>query len=150
LNSLNKPLIPKKRKSISFSKFYFFDIGVSNCLAGRMNIKPKTDYFGKAFEQFIFLELKAYLSYSKDLRDIKFWSALKSKLEVDFIIGDDLAIEVKGTDFVQNKHLKGLKAISEEIKFKHKLVVSMDSKPRLVDGITILPYREFLNNLWGG
>jgi len=35
-------------------------------------------------------------------------------LEVDFIIGNKLAIEIKGTDLVADKHLKGIRALKEE------------------------------------
>ena len=43
-------------------KFYLFDIGVSNYLARR---KPRagTPEFGKSFEHFILMELKAYQAY---------------------------------------------------------------------------------------
>ncbi len=47
-------------------------------------------------------------------------------MEVDFIIGNDLAIEVKATSLVTSKHLNGLKALGEEFNFKHKIVVSLD------------------------
>jgi len=61
----------------------------------------------------------------------------------------ETAVEVKASQMVNNKHLKGLKLLSKEIPFKHKIVVSLDPNPRLVDDITILPYKEFLIQLWG-
>ena len=54
-----------KRKAISRSKLYFFDIGVTNSLANRGEIKEGSELFGKAFEHFILLEVRAYLSYTR-------------------------------------------------------------------------------------
>ena len=136
-----------KRKAISTAKFYFFDIGVSNILAERSYIKIKTELFGKAFEHFIFLELKAYLHYSRNRNKLTFWRS-KAGHEVDFMIGDGIAIEVKGTDKVSGKHLKGLKALAEDIDLNQKIVISLDPTPRMIGDINIYPYRIFLEKLW--
>jgi len=136
-----------KRKAISTAKFYLFDIGVSNILAERSHIKLKTELFGKAFEHFVFLELTAYLHYSRNRNKLTFWRS-KAGHEVDFLIGDEIAIEVKGTDMVSGKHLKGLKALAEDIDLKQKIVVSLDPACRKIEDITIYPYREFLAKLW--
>lgn len=140
-----------KRKSVSTSKFYFFDVGVANALAKRFSIEKGSELFGKCFEHFIFCEIRSYLSYQKDYRTLSFWRS-KNRQEVDFLIGDDVAIEVKATNRVQKKHLKGLKALSEEnLPFKHKIVVSLDSEARkLEDGIMVEPYHSFLEKLWKG
>lgn len=139
----------QKRKAISTAKFYFFDVGVANTLAGRSRIRPKTELFGKALEHFIFLEIKAFLSYRNDKRQISFWRS-KSGYEVDFVLGESTGIEVKGTEMVTEKHLAGLKSLAEEIPLKKKIVVSLDSKPRLLENIRVLPVSVFLKELWGG
>lgn len=139
----------KARKAVSTAKFYFFDVGVCNFLAERRNVKPKTELFGKVLEHFIFTEMKACLDYAKDRRPLKFWRS-RTGAEVDFVIGDDVAIEVKASESVAEKHLKGIKFLNEEIKFKKNIVVSLDANPRIVQGIEILPVREFLARLWGG
>ncbi len=137
----------KKRKAISTSKFYFFDVGVCNCLAGRRGIKPKTELFGKTLEHFVFTELRAFLLYHKDRRPLSFWRS-RSGYEVDFLIGDEIAVEVKGTEMVTEKHLSGLKALSEEIKLRKKIVVSLDKNPRKIKDIEVLPIKNFLQKLW--
>lgn len=137
----------KKRKAIATAKFYFFDVGVSNLLAGRKHIQPKTELFGKALEHFIFTELRAYLSYQKDKRPLSYWRST-SDYEVDFLIDDEIAIEVKSTGMVTEKHLTGLKALSEDIKLKKKIVVSMDATPRKIGDIEVLPVADFLKELW--
>ena len=136
-----------KRKAISTAKFYFFDIGVSNILAERSYIKLKTELFGKAFEHFIFLELKAYLHYSRNKNKLTFWRS-KAGHEVDFLVGDRIAIEVKGTDKVSSKHLKGLMTLAEDVDLRQKIVISLDPTPRTMGDINIYPYRIFLEKLW--
>lgn len=85
-----------KRKPVSISKFFFFDIGVSNLLSGKYNLVEKTEQYGEAFEHFIYCELRSFLEYTSDFRELTFWRSRNGD-EVDFIIGDDIAIEVKST-----------------------------------------------------
>ena len=137
-----------KRKAIARSKHYFFDIGVVNNLVKRGKVEYKSELFGKSFEHFIALELRAFLSYKRIDQPLQYWRST-SKFEVDFIIGDRLAIEVKGSDNVSNKHLKGLRALKEEGLIKDYCVVSLDSSKRITeDGIIIWPFLEFLDWLW--
>ena len=49
----------KKRKPASAGKFYFFDVGVRNALAGIREITPGMEGYGKALEHFIYCELRA-------------------------------------------------------------------------------------------
>lgn len=137
----------KKRKAISTAKFYLFDVGVANFLAGRKNVRPRTELFGKSLEQFIFTEIKAQMSYANDMRPLYFWRS-KSGYEVDFIIGDETAIEVKSANLVSEKHLVGLNALSEDLRPKAKIVVSMDTFPRKIKDVRILPVSAFLEELW--
>ncbi|MBI4238251.1 MAG: ATP-binding protein [Deltaproteobacteria bacterium] len=137
----------KRRKAIATAKFYFFDIGVSHHLAGRQHIRPRTELFGNALEHFLFTELRAYLAYRRDRRPLHFWRSA-SGYEVDFLVGDDVAIEVKGTANIVERHLTGLQALTEEIRMKKKIVVAMVPLPRVIQGIHILPVATFLEQLW--
>lgn len=140
----------KKRKSISRSKFFLFDIGVTNHLCHRSTIKEKSELFGYAFEHFIALELRAFLSYHRLFKKLSYWRT-SSQIEVDFIIGDEIAIEVKASNLVQDKHLHGLRMLKEEnIKtLTRYIVVSCDSKKRVtLDGVEIFPWEAFLEALW--
>ncbi|MFC1522534.1 ATP-binding protein [Elusimicrobiota bacterium] len=149
VGTLLEPYIKtKKRKAISTAKFYFFDVGVSNFLAGRKNIRPRTELFGKAFEHFIFTEIKAQMAYSNDARPLYFWRS-KSGYEVDFMISDETAIEAKATAMVTERHLAGIKALSQEdLKLKRKIIVSLDQHQRKIGDVSILPARDFLEKLW--
>jgi predicted AAA+ superfamily ATPase len=138
----------KKRKAITRPKFFLFDIGVTNYLAKRGKIREGSELFGKAFEHFIALELRAWLSYTRSRERLQCWRSV-SQFEVDFIVGERLAIEVKANDQISDKHLKGLRALGEEKIVSRRIVVSRDSAYRKTnDGIEIFPWREFISALW--
>lgn len=136
-----------KRKALSTAKFYYFDVGVMHQLAGIKNIDPHSDLFGKAFEQFIAMELRAYISYNRKHIPLSYWSS-KHGHEVDFIVGDDIAIEVKTAKSISGKHLVGLRALQEENICKQYFVISFDKIHRIVEGIEIIYWKDFLKNLW--
>ena len=138
----------KKRKAIQTAKFYFFDTGVAHTLCETTSLPPHSDLFGRAFEQFIACELRACLSYNKIRRPLRYWRS-KSRLEVDFVVGEDIAIEVKSSKKVSPKDHKGLLALKEEHKWKHLLVVSQDPiTTQFKNGIRHIPYSLFLQKLW--
>ncbi len=139
-----------KRRVVQAPRFYFFDLGLANFLLKRGPVSPRSEAFGKAFEHFIYQELAAHSHYSGRRYPISYWRTA-SQLEVDFVLGEhQVAVEVKGTEQATPQHLKGLKAFGEEYKTKHSILVSLDSKPRLLNGITVLPWETFLKRLWAG
>lgn len=139
-----------KRRVIQSPKFYFFDVGVANYLLRRGRIEEKSEAFGKAFEHFIFQELVAHSRYSGLRYPVSTWRT-SSQLEVDFILGEaEIAVEVKGADVVRPHHARGLAAFSEEYKTRRKIVVSLDTRPRQMGDIDVLPWKDFLDQLWGG
>lgn len=139
-----------KRRVILAPKFYYFDLGIVNKLLKRGRIEAKSESFGHAFEHFIYQELHAHSKYSEKDYMISYWRTT-SQFEVDFILGDhEVAIEVKGTDNVQPRHLKGLKSFSEEYSVKKLIVVSDDPLERKAGDISIVPWKIFLERLWQG
>jgi predicted AAA+ superfamily ATPase len=140
----------RKRKSVSTNKFYFFDIGVAHALQGISQITPSTPQYGKAVEHLIANELRACLSYHSLQEDLNYWRSL-SQFEVDFVIGNHLAVEVKSGGRVRENDAKGLRALSQESKFRHRIIVSSEPFARkLADGIEVLPIKLFLERLWNG
>jgi uncharacterized protein len=137
----------KERKCISKGKFYFFDLGVLNSMLKRKTVTPKTREYGELFEHCIYLELIAYREYFSPDSDIHFWR-IDDECEVDFIINQEIAIEVKSTDYVQQKDFKGIKAFAARGKCRRKIVVSQDKDLRLVGDIEVIPYHFFLQMLW--
>jgi len=139
----------EKRKAITTAKFYFFDVGVANFLSGISVLNRNSTEFGKAFEHFIAMELRSYLSYRRIKKELAFWRT-QNGVEVDFLIGDDTAIEVKSATKVTDKHLKGLRALMEEKLVRQFILVSFDEVERETsDGILLLPWERFLKRLWG-
>lgn len=138
----------KSRKAITRSKFFLFDVGVVNALAERGDIRSKSELFGKAFEHFMTLELRAYLSYRNLRGPLQYWRST-SGFEVDTIVGNHLALEFKSTDCVVEKQLRGLRALRDEGLIRHFAVVSLDPELRRIDEITVYPYMKFLKQLWG-
>lgn len=138
----------RKRKAISRAKCYFFDIGVTNSLAGRGEILAGSELFGKAFEHLILLEVRAFISYRRKTIAMSYWRST-SGFEVDLILADLWAIEIKGTKAIRDKHLKGLRALKEEGIIPKFAVVSCDRHERTTkDGIAIYPWQTFLDKLW--
>lgn len=135
----------KKRKPLTSSKYYFFDIDVVSSLEGRP-FRRGTPEFGEAFETFIFHELASYRDYSS-MEPLAYWRST-SGFEVDFIIGDHTAVEVKAKENVSVSELKSLVAIEEEKKLKRYLCVSLEPRRRRIGDVTILPYQDFLEALW--
>jgi predicted AAA+ superfamily ATPase len=137
----------KKRKPIASSKYYFFDVGVVATLQGR-RFRPGTPEFGEALETYMMHELRSYSDYISG-EPLTYWRST-SGFEVDFIIGDHTAVEVKARANLSPQDLKSLTALAEEHKLKRYLCVSLESRARQLSGVTMLPYRAFLDALWDG
>lgn len=139
----------KNRRLIETEKFYLFDVGVANFLARRQPRMGSAE-FGKSFEHYILMELRAYQAYRQPELDLRFWRTA-SGLEVDVMLGDrDVAVEIKAGR-VHDGDLGGLRALLDEHRVKCPIVVSLEREPRVVPpGIQILPWEHFLRQLWNG
>lgn len=144
---------PKKRSRQIITKapkFYLFDVGVAGALINRTIPEERGEFFGRAFEHFMFTEIAAHSSYSELNYRIQYWRT-KSGLEVDFVLGEaEVAIEVKGRSLVDNRELRPLAAFADEHRPKSALIVSLEREERVVGKIHVLPWREFLERLWSG
>lgn len=131
-------------------KFYLFDVGVAAAVTKRTVTERKDDAFGRALEHFIFTELTAHASYSELNYEIRFWRT-KSGLEVDFILGDgEVAVEVKGSSRVHHSDLRSIRTFAKEQAPRLALLVCDEPSERLVEGIRVTPWRDFLHRLWAG
>jgi predicted AAA+ superfamily ATPase len=135
-----------KRKALSSAKFYFFDIGVRNTLAQIKSVERPSELFGQAFEHFIALELRAYLSYRRKHLTINYWRTQHGQ-EVDFII-DKIAIEIKTSDRVIDKHLQGLRILAEEKICERYILISFDPIQRQDEQYELMHWQYFLKQLW--
>lgn len=140
-----------RRRVIHTPRFYFFDVGIVGALNRRGRIEPGSELWGRALEHFIFMEISAYQDYRGDRSPLTYWRTA-SQLEVDFVLGDGaVAVEVKSARLARDHDLHGLRAFKEEHRPRRAILVSMDAKPRRTDdGVEVLPWRVFLDELWSG
>jgi predicted AAA+ superfamily ATPase len=141
----------RKRRLVLSPKFYFFDLAPVIYLAQRGKVVPGSEIFGRALEHHIWMEIGAHRSYSGSFYPLCYWRTA-SGFEVDFILGDhEIALEVKATESANQTHLRGLRRFKEEYKVRKSILVTLDSRARKTDDqIDILPWKIFLEELWGG
>ena len=133
-------------------KFYLFDVGVAGHLMGRRVERTTGPEFGRAIEHLVLMELLAYRSYRELDVPLRFWRT-KSGLECDFVLGRDgeVAIEVKASARLRPSDLRSIRAYVEEHHPQRAIVVCNERDARRTsDGIWILPWERFLEQLWSG
>ena len=152
LGTMIEPFKKRQHRQVigKMPKFYLFDVGIAGILTQRHLEQERGEVFGKAFEHFLLMELMAYRSYAELDFPIHFWRT-KSGLEVDFILGaGEVALEVKGTSRVDQSDLKSLKTFGQEQRPAKTLLVCNEKTARVTGKIRILPWRDFLTDLWEG
>lgn len=136
-------------------KFYCFDTGVNNYLSKTAVKTLDGPISGHAFEHFILMELKAFLGLNEIDEEIHYWRS-KSGLEVDFVLKrGEIAIEVKLSKTPSLKDVRGLSVFCADYQPKHAIVVCQAPRKRRIKTtsghpIDILPWQDFLENLWEG
>ena len=146
-----------KRRLIQSPKFYYFDVAIPNHLLHRYPLQPGTNIYGHAMEHLVIQELRAYISYNYDEdKKLAYWRTLDNRYEVDVLICDantnrvEIAIEVKSASEVTSGDTKGLKAFGEEHPDAKLIMLSMEMRPRVLNGIEVWPVVQFLERLWAG
>lgn len=137
----------RKRKAISTAKFYFFDTGVTHTLAGTETLDRNSDLYGRSFEQWIGMEVRAWLGYRRRNDELCYWRSVYQH-EVDFVVGDHTAIEAKATRKVTPRDLRGLRAIGAEGRLRRLLLVSEDRVEARHGAIRCIPWQTFVAELW--
>lgn len=145
------PYAKRKNRQIitQIPKFYLFDTGVANYLAKYTFTGFQGYDAGKAFEHYVFLELKAYI-VMHEIRDELFYYRDSDGNEVDFILKDQ-AFEVKIRQNISSKDIKGLLLFGREYSAKLNVICTADKKRVEIFGnqtVTIWPVQEFLEALW--
>lgn len=140
-----------KRRVQVAPKFYYFDVGITNYLLHRDPLRRGTAEYGHAFEHLIIQEVMAYMDYSESMKGLSFWHTQNNAYEVDLVVGNaEVALEIKSSNNVTTSHLKGLKAFGEEHPDCKLIVVSLEERPRMMNGVEIWPAQIFLKRLWEG
>ncbi len=134
-------------------KFYLFDVGLATNLSKNHFETIEGSQAGKALENYILQEIIAYNSMKELDYKINYWRT-KTGLEVDFLINEKIAIEVKVSENIHPTYLNGLKALNEELKIDKSIIVCMESKERLIKisncEIRIMSVESFLEEIWHG
>ena len=141
-----------KRRVIGAPKFYFADVGVVNHLARRGELHRGSELYGKAFENWVFHELRARNAYSEAFATLSHWR-LASGIEVDFIVNDmEVAIEAKAAAKITSDHMRGLRALAQDHpRTRQRVVVCLERQTRQTDdGILILSTADFCERLAAG
>lgn len=152
---LGRFLLPFKKRQArqvigTTPKFYLFDVGVAGAIVGRRIYQERGEQFGGALEHFILMEIVAYNAMRELDFDVSFWRT-KTGLEVDFVLGSgEVAIEVKGASRIDKNDVRPLQAFVEEFSPRLALVVCNEKSARVYEGVKIMPWREFLAELWLG
>lgn len=141
----------RKRRLIGAAKFYFSDVGVVNRLPRRGTVVRGSEFYGKAFENWLHHELAAYVGYTGFDGELTHWR-LPSGVEVDFVLGDmHLAVEAKAARVIGRHHLKGLRSLAQEHDAGRRVIVCLEPRPRRTrNGIKVLPADDFVQRLWSG
>ncbi len=141
-----------KRRVVAAPKFYFSDVGVVNQLARRGRVLRGSEAYGKAFENWLFHELSAWVDYCAPACELAYWRT-SGGIEVDFILDDmRLAIEAKCSAHIVPRHLRGLRSlVKDHRRVGSRAIVCLEPIARRTeDGIDILPADEFVRRLWNG
>lgn len=141
-----------KRRVVAAPKYYFADVGVVNRLARRGALHPGGELFGKAMENWVHHELRAYSDYRQCDEELAYWRTAGG-VEVDFVVGDmRVALEAKSSARISRQHLSGLRSLQREHpETARRVLVCLEPKPRRTEGgIDILPAEEFARRLWNG
>ncbi|OQY03860.1 MAG: ATPase [Bacteroidetes bacterium 4572_117] len=145
------PIFTKRAKRIliSHSKFYFCDSGVFQSLRPKGPLDNINEISGQAIEGLVLQHLTAWIDYSNIYEKVYYWRT-KSGLEVDFIIygeNEFVAIEVKNSDKVKSKELKGLKNFNEDYPEARLLFLYRGTEKIKKGNILIIPVDIFLKQL---
>ncbi len=142
-----RPWQSPNRKAIQSAKFYFFDLGVQSFLTGIDQIPRSSNLFGRAFEHFIIHEVRTQQSYKRTRNNLFFWRTQRQQ-EVDLIVGDSFAVEIKASNKTKDRDAKSLKLLKDE-GFKGELfLVSLDELDRQKEGVQFLHWKTFFKGLW--
>lgn len=136
-----------KRRLTQHPRFFIFDNGVLNSLLGSFNLSA--DRRGFLFENLFFNQLNTSLAASDYDYRISTYRT-DGGAEVDFILeieNKTYALEVKSGAF-SKKELGGFRSFQEFTKSRiNQYVIVPEGRRRMIDGIQVLPWQDFLKEL---
>ena len=141
-------------KQVAHPKFFLFDTGVARHLGGTAHLNIHPEERGSLLETLMLHELRAWLHYQDLEYPIAYWQQ-HGGAEVDFVIEtpDSLvAIEVKSGSRWDDRSLAGIRSLRQRVpKGKVRaLGVYTGARALVTDDVRVLPWQDFLGELWGG
>lgn len=138
-----------KRRLISHSKFYFFDVGLYRILRPQGLLDNTQEIEGVALEGLVAQHLRSWVLAQKESHSLSFWRT-QTQLEVDFVIYGPKgfwAIEVKRSPHLSPGDVKGLKAFKEEYPEATCFFLVPGKRVENYRGFPVFPLTEFLLKL---
>src|SRR5262249_50698862 len=132
---------------LASSKYFFFDVGVVSALQGR-TFRPGTPQFGEALETYLMHELTSYSDYVSQ-EPLSYWRSTTG-FEVDFIVGDHTAVEVKAKENVSDEDQKSWGELVEKKQVNRYRWFSLNPRPKKIEGFRVFPVHDFQNALGDG
>jgi predicted AAA+ superfamily ATPase len=148
-----EPYLKSARKRlVRHPKYYLFDLGCVNSLAGRTlrdSIKPPTVY-GMLFEHFVILEIYRLLSYSGQYFRVFHWRSSHGA-EVDLLVEKEnvlFAIEIKSTSIVRAGDLKGLRSFIGDYPDARPVCITNADRPYMAGDLPVIPWPMVFTSEW--
>lgn len=137
-----------KRRLITRSKFYFFDVGVYRILRPQGPLDFESEIDGPALESLCLQEIRALNHYLELDFTLSFWQTKNGK-EVDVILYGPrglIAIEIKRSSVLRESELEGLKLFKRDYPVARALFLYGGTRRLFHQDIDIIPVAEFLKN----
>jgi predicted AAA+ superfamily ATPase len=148
-----EPWIPSVRERVMrHPKFYFFDLGVCRALARQLDsrLTRSTSLYGELFEQWVVLEVFRWAHYFSRNTQLFYYQPHGGK-EIDLVISRSgelpMLVEIKSTDFVEEKHVDSLLTSGSHFEGSPRLCVSNDPVAKEVRGVRCVHWKNFLEGL---
>lgn len=138
-----------KRAVVAHSKFYLFDAGVFRVLRPSGPLDRPHEIDGAGLEGLVAQNLRAWIDYRNERTKLYFWRT-QGGTEVDFVLygnSEFYAIEVKNSDRIESKDVRGLKTFQKDYLEASTILLYRGQEPLSVNGVTCLPVEEFLKKL---
>lgn len=141
-----------KRRLITTSKFYYFDVGVYHHLRPKGLLDTPSEITGAGLETLFYQSALALIAYQKSDMEIYYWKTA-SGVEVDFVLYGAkslIAVEIKHTNIIRTNMLTGLKHFKEDYPMAQCFILYLGSETLyLQDEIIALPFTDGLKKIAG-
>lgn len=144
-----------RKRQRQASKFYYFDVGVTNALKKILDHPPirSTSAYGSSFEHFIILEIMKLASYGRPDWTFSFLMT-KEGVEIDLIIErpglQRIALEIKSTNDISKldqQSLTTFQNLAKEIDNCEIILLSQDPIEQKIGEMLCLPWMKAIEHI---